>query len=176
MKINEAVELIAFKNKEEGPQLWLDLGCGTGLFTRALTHYLPSGSRIRAVDTDTQALGQLPGTWNAVTIEPVVADFVHDPPDVQVVDGILMANSLHYVRDKEGFLLPLSRSLKTGAVFLIVEYYRKTSNPGVPYPLAIEDAKVLFHSLGYWEFELLHQRPSVYGRHTIYAALISRGE
>lgn len=172
MNVKQAIEFIAFENATSVPQLWLDLGCGTGLFTVALAHYLPVGSKITAVDKDEKALEQLPARINGVTIETRVADFIQEAPDVKGADGILMANSLHYVKAKEIFLHRLVSLLKLNPVFLLVEYDRTRVNQWVPYPLPIATAKELFKSLGYSNFRVLNKRPSAYGG-DMYAAIIS---
>jgi len=172
MNLKEAMELIAFDNRASAPQLWLDLGAGTGLFTRALVNYLPPTSKIIAVDTDAKALKQIPANVNTVSIETRMANFIEDALDVKEADGILMANSLHYVKDKASFLDKLGSLLKTNGSFLLVEYDRTRANPWVPYPLTINDAKLLFKKAGYSKFELLNKMPSAFGGE-MYAAIIS---
>lgn len=172
MNQRDATEFILFENKNPQPQLWLDLGCGTGLFTLALAGNLPPGSKIIAIDKDEKALRTIPATVNDVVIQTMAADFVYDVLDVKEVDGILMANSLHYVKDKETLLKKLISSMKTNGFFLIVEYERDSGNQWVPYPLTIAAAKALFKNLGYPGVHVLNKRPSVFGGHTMYAAVI----
>jgi ubiquinone/menaquinone biosynthesis C-methylase UbiE len=172
MNLRDATVFISFENKNPLPQLWLDLGCGTGLFTLALAGNLPPGSKIIAVDKDEKALKKIPATVNDVVIQTLAADFVYDALDVKEVDGILMANSLHYVKDKETLLRKLISSMKTNGIFLIVEYDRQAGNQWVPYPLTIDAAKTLFKSLGYSGLHVLNKRPSVFGGHYMYAAII----
>ena len=173
MNQEDAAEFILFENKNPLPQLWLDLGCGTGLFTLALAANLPAGSKIIAIDKDEKALRKIPATINRVAIQTMAADFVSDAVEAKEVDGILIANSLHYVKYKEIFLKKLISSMKTNGVFLIVEYDRKAGNQWVPYPLAINDAKALFAGVGYPRFHVLNKRPSVFGRYYMYCALIT---
>jgi ubiquinone/menaquinone biosynthesis C-methylase UbiE len=135
MNRKDATEFILFENKNPLSQLWLDLGCGTGLFTLALARNLPPGSKIIAIDKDEKALRKIPATVNDVVIQTLAADFVYDALDVKEVDGILIANSLHYVKEKETLLKKLISSMKTNGVFLIVEYDRRAGNQWVPYPL-----------------------------------------
>ena len=172
MNREDATEFILFENKNPLPQLWLDLGCGTGLFTLALAGNLPAASKIIAIDKDEKALRKIPATVNNVVIQTMAADFVFDALDVKEVDGILIANSLHYVKDKETLLKKLISSVKTNGVFLIVEYDRQAGNQWVPYPLTIDAAKALFRSLGYPGFHVLNKRPSVFGGYYMYAAII----
>jgi len=171
MDLKQAKELIAFENTMSAPQVWLDLGCGTGLFTVALASYLPEGSKVIAIDRDENSLQQIPGTVNNISIETMVADFIHDGLNVKEVDGVLMANSLHYVNDKKKFLGKLFPLLKIKALFLLVEYDRTKANHWVPYPLTINAAKDLFRSAGYLDFQLLNKIASVYGNE-MYAAPI----
>src|ERR1043165_3350816 len=124
MNQKDAAEFILFENKNPLPQLWLDLGCGTGLFTLALAANLPSGSKIIAIDKDEKALRKIPARVNDVAIQTMAADFVSDALAVREVDGILLANSLHYVKYKVIFLKKLISSMKTNGVFLIIEYDR----------------------------------------------------
>lgn len=174
MNRKDAEEFISFENKNAVGQLWLDLGCGTGLFTLALAGNLPLGSRIIAIDKDEKALSKIPATENDIVIQTMTADFVSDPLDVKEVDGMLIANSLHYVKDKETLLRKLISSMKTNGVFLIVEYDRKKGNQWVPYPLPIDAANVLFKSLGYSDFQVLNKKLSQFGGYYMYAALIGR--
>ena len=54
------------------------------------------------------------------------------------VDGILMANALHYVRDKAAFIEKLKKYLKTSGELIIVEYDTVRQNRWIPYPITFE--------------------------------------
>ena len=176
MTLKDATAFIMFRNNNPSPQLWLDLGSGSGLFTLALAGNLPAGSKIIAIDKDESALRKIPATVNNVIIQTLAADFEGDGLDLKNVDGILMANSLHYVRDKETFLKKLVLSMKANGIFVIVEYDREATNQWVPYPLTIRAAKVLFKNLNYSDFHLLNKRRSAFGRYDMYAAIVSPGK
>jgi ubiquinone/menaquinone biosynthesis C-methylase UbiE len=172
MKPGEAIRLIRFEPAQNEIQVWADLGCGTGLFTLALASLLPKGSLIKAIDKDERSLKQIPSEHKDVRIQAIAADFVADQLELQSLDGILMANSLHYLQDKKLFLKEISTSLKAKGCFLIVDYDLNRSNPWVPYPLPLLSATQLFRSIGYTSFTLLNTRPSIYGSHNIYAAIV----
>ena len=110
-----------------GPTVWADLGCGSGVFTLALAGLLAAGSSIHAVDRDSVALLGLPATHDGVRITTHVADMTMSRvvPDL---DGIIMANSMHYVMRKT-IHHPMRRRGSRPRSVLIVEYY--TTNPVV---------------------------------------------
>jgi ubiquinone/menaquinone biosynthesis C-methylase UbiE len=175
MNLKEATAFIRFENKNPSSQLWMELGCGDGLFTVALANNLPASSKIIAIDKDEKGLKKIPPTVNDVTIQTIAADFVSDTTDAEDIDGIVMANSLHYVKHKQTLLNRLVVSMKTDGVFVIVEYDRPAGNQWVPYPLTIGAAKALFKGLGYSDFQILNKRRSVFGRHYMYAAIVRPG-
>ena len=103
-----------------GGKTWADLGSGEGAFTLALADLLgPSGS-IDTVDRDSRALQvqvrALRDAFPNVSVTPLVADFTM-PLELPPLDGIVMANSLHFERDKL-------------AVLHLVGAYLRTLSPG----------------------------------------------
>ncbi|MBI1299748.1 methyltransferase domain-containing protein [bacterium] len=117
---------------------WADLGCGDGVFTLLLAELLPPGSDIYAVDRDAAALNvllrKLEQVHTTVNVHSLQADFTH-PLDLPPLDSILMANSLHFVRDKEPVLHRLCGLLRSGGRLVIIEYNTRRGNGAVPYPL-----------------------------------------
>src|SRR5205085_11009614 len=91
--------------------LWADFGSGTGAFTLALAELLGEGAHIISIDKDAAALRDqeraLRSHFPHVHVEYRGADFTA-PLDLPPLDGIVMANALHYQRDKQ----LLVRSLK----------------------------------------------------------------
>jgi trans-aconitate methyltransferase len=159
------------------PTRWADLGCGSGLFTHALASLLQPGSTIYAIDR--QSLIKPQTTKGQVTIQPLKLDFIKSDlagdAGLHHLDGILMANSLHYVKDKPNLLNRLSTSLNPTHCLLIVEY--DTDQPvstWVPYPLSFNALTTLVQAAGYQTITLLAERPSLYGRSNLYAALITQ--
>jgi SAM-dependent methyltransferase len=157
--------------------VWADLGSGSGAFTLALADLLGSGARIYSIDTDRRALleqaSALRANFPGVSVEYLVADFTRRvalPP----LDGVLMANSLHYVRQK-GPVLDLIRSyLHPAGRLLLVEYNVEHGNIWVPYPLACAAWEVLARQHGFPHTRLLATVPSRFLRE-IYAAVSIAG-
>ena len=108
MTTAEARALIAHPSLGQGAaQTWADLGCGRGTFTRALASLLPGGSTIHAADTDRAALDALPGEEHGIRIVAHAADVTAEPWPFDGLDGVLMANSLHFLRNQDAFLTRL---------------------------------------------------------------------
>jgi len=174
MELNQAIELIKNENINSAKQTsWADLGCGSGLFTQALAHLLEPRSKIFAVDKNIYALNKLKHV-NNMTIEKVRADFITDKLDFNNLDGILMANSFHFVRNKIEFIVKTEQYLKANGYFLFVEYDTDSHNPWVPYPVSYNSLVHLFKEHKYNGVEKLNQLPSRYNRSTIYSALVIR--
>jgi ubiquinone/menaquinone biosynthesis C-methylase UbiE len=172
MRLREAVEMLAPSGlASRGPMTWADLGCGDGTFTRALAELLAPGSLIHAMDLDRAALRLVPSasTHRDVQIATHHGDFTQLPWPFSDLDGVLMANSLHYVRDQVAFIAECRTRMKAPHRFLIVEYDSDTSNSWVPYPLSRQRLATLFDAT----IDILHTRPSCYQRAALYAALIA---
>ncbi len=122
---------------------WLELGAGAGAFTLALADLLGPGAEIVAVDRDAGDLARLAETmarrFPAAGLRTVSADFDRrmDLGDLEF-DGLLAANSLHFVRDPASVIGRLHDSLRPGARILIVEYDSDDGNPWVPYPFSFQ--------------------------------------
>lgn len=124
-------------------ETWADLGSGTGAFTLALAELLGPAGTIWSIDRDARALGEqaaklraLPA-GTAARVLPLVADFTRGaslvlPP----LDGIVMANSLHFVRDPGPVVAGLAGHLRPGGRFVLVEYDADRGNHWVPHPIS----------------------------------------
>ena len=175
MKLAEAVDLLATSELcALGPTTWADLGCGRGLFTTALAELLAPGSSIHALDRIRSALQDIPAVHNGIRITPHVGDFSRLPWPFVEVDGILMANSLHFVEDQAGFIRSCAERVNPAPAFLIVEYDTDVANRWVPHPLSQTSLRQLFRRTGYASVRVLRSRPSTYRRADLYSALILR--
>jgi SAM-dependent methyltransferase len=172
MTLDDAVGLIAGATNSDGPaETWADLGCGEGTFTRALAMTLPGGSLVHAVDRDDAVLGRIPATVGATSIVAHVADFTTTPLPWIGLDGILLANALHYVANQLAFLKSLAAASHGRPRFLIVEYDTDRANPWIPYPVSRMRLGTLAAG-GRWSLRPLGTRPSIYRRAALYAALL----
>jgi ubiquinone/menaquinone biosynthesis C-methylase UbiE len=144
--------------------LWADLGAGSGAFTLALRELLGRDASIYAVDKDQRRLEELKRAYQSrfgdnQGLHPVYADFTH-ALDLPPLDGAVMANSLHYYKDKEKVLRHVRTFMKPGGVLLLVEYNVDSGNLWVPHPLTFETYRVLAPRAGFSEPRLLAKHPS----------------
>lgn len=173
MELNEAIGLVkGGVDNSTAVQRWADLGAGEGLFSRALASLLPDGSEVIAVDNDARALNKIPDEINKVKIQKVTADFITRDLSLGTVNGILMANSLHFVKDKAALLNKLKHNMSQSR-FIIIEYERDDSNPWVPYPLNFAELNKLATSIGFQQVIKLATAESQYHAGGIYSALVS---
>jgi ubiquinone/menaquinone biosynthesis C-methylase UbiE len=153
---------------------WADLGAGSGAFTLALCELVGPNAMIYAVDKDRARLNELEEAYRArfddtKNLYIVVADFSR-PLELPLLDGILMANSLHFFKDKEKVLRHVRDLLKPNGILLLVEYNVDSGNPWVPHPLSFESFRALAPRAGFSEPRLLAKRPSSFLRE-FYSAL-----
>jgi ubiquinone/menaquinone biosynthesis C-methylase UbiE len=157
---------------------WLELGAGTGAFTLALVDLLGDGADVVAIDRDAAALRTLEATvarrFPAASVRTVAADFTR-PLSLQPAsfDGLLMANSLHFVRDKEPVLRALIEALPPGGRFVLVEYDSDRGNPWVPWAIGYRSWTELAARVGLSDTRLSGQVPSRF-LGSIYAAVSRR--
>ena len=159
-----------------GGQAWADLGSGEGAFTLALADLLgPTGS-IHTVDRDGRALRvqvrTLRDAFPSVSITPLLADFTM-PLELPPLDGIVMANSLHFERDKLAVLSLVAGYLRPGGRLILVEYDTDHGNPWVPFPLSFRSWATLAAEAGFRETQRLASVPSRF-LGSIYSALSFR--
>lgn len=153
---------------------WADLGAGTGAFTLALRERVGQEATIYAVDKDRGALRRLEAAYrqrfsSADHLIPRNEDFTR-PLALPPLDGIVMANSLHYYRDKEQVLRHVHGFLKPNGMLLLVEYNVDSGNIWVPHPLSFKTYRALAPRAGFSEPRLLATVPSSF-LHEFYSAL-----
>ena len=178
MDVDDAAALIR-DAVGKGAGVWADLGAGTGTFTRALARVVDAGSTIYAVDDDARALASL-RAWAATTTARVIAvkaDF-RQPLDLpglgtSLLDGILLANALHFVSNAESVLTQLAQRVRTGGRIVVVEYDRRAPGPWVPYPIHASDWPSLATSAGLRDAAITATRPSAYSG-MLYAGMAKR--
>lgn len=143
--------------------VWADVGCGDGVFTYLLLDLLQPGSEVYAVDKSQSTLQRLQqnlaGSVPADKLHPILADFTRSlslPP----LDGMLLANSLHFVCHKAPLLKQLISFLKPAGRMIVIEYNTNQGNSAVPYPLDETEFLTLAHETGLLRPEIVTKAPS----------------
>jgi ubiquinone/menaquinone biosynthesis C-methylase UbiE len=153
---------------------WADLGAGSGAFTFALRELVGPTAQIYAVDKDRRSLNDLEKAYrdrfgSTDRLHLTHADF-SQPLDLPPLDGLIMANSLHYFKDKENILRHVGAFLKHQGSLLLVEYNVDSGNPWVPYPLSFTTFHTMASQAGFTEPRLLATFPSRFLREFYSAA------
>ena len=177
MDHNDHVNLLRPANLNQGGT-YADFGAGSGAFTLALRELVGLDSTIYAVDKDRSSLNQLDSAHRArfhstSNLILLPNDFSR-PLELPPLDGIVMANSLHFFKDKEKILRHVREFLTPNGALLIVEYNVDSGNMWVPHPLTFETYRTLAPRAGFTEPRLLAKAPSRFLKE-FYSALCQRG-
>lgn len=158
---------------------WADLGAGSGVFTRALASLLGPTGTVYAVDRDRRAVQQLSSHVDTrldasnrfqATTHVRQADFTR-PLELDPLDGLLLANALHFVPQQERVLQRLVGHLKAQGRLLVVEYETRRPTPWGPFPVPLERLKQLTRAVGLAELREVGRQPSSFGGRELYAAV-----
>jgi ubiquinone/menaquinone biosynthesis C-methylase UbiE len=142
---------------------WLELGAGDGAFTLALAEILGAGAAILATDRDVRVLGYLQArvrkAFPATHLETRAFDFTDAIP-YGPFDGVLAANSLHFVKNRDATLRAIRFSLAPEGRLIVVEYDADRGNPWVPHPFSFETWRREAKAAGFDDPRLIHRVPS----------------
>lgn len=159
--------------------VWAEFGSGSGAFTLALAELLGPGAQIYSVDKKKSALRRqktaLGKNFPRTYLQTITADYTR-PLDLPPLDGVVMANALHFQRQKDGVLQLIHRYLRPGGRLLLVEYNVDHGNFWVPHPLSYPSWEKLAERNGFSNTHLLHTRPSSFLREFYSAVSFKRAD
>jgi len=142
---------------------WADFGSGDGPFTLALADLIGSSGRIHSVDKDASALRRQERAMRTrfphLDVRYLTADLTR-PLDLPPLDGVVMANALHFMPHKSPVLCLIHGYLHPGGRLILVEYNVDRGNPWVPYPVSYDTWQTLAHHNGFVGTRLLATVPS----------------
>jgi ubiquinone/menaquinone biosynthesis C-methylase UbiE len=158
---------------------YADFGAGDGAFTLALREIIGPGATIYAVDKNRASLNKLESNhrarYDTTRNLILLKDDFSNPLDLPALDGIVMANSLHFFKDKETILRHVCGFLKPNGVLMLVEYNVDSGNLWVPHPLTFDTFQTLAPQAGFTEPRLLAKAPSRFLKE-FYSAAANRKE
>lgn len=145
--------------------VWADIGCGDGIFTVALYTLIEPEGEIYAVDKSQQALTALARhfaeSYPDASLHLVRADFTRSLA-LPSLDGLVMANALHFVKEKRPVVARLAGVLKPGGRLIVVEYNTSRGNYAVPHPLDKDGFLKLAREAGLRAAQILAKIPSTF--------------
>lgn len=156
---------------------WADFGSGNGAFTLALRELIGADAEIFSIDKDGARLREQERAFQqmfpAARVQFLRADFTR-PLTLPPLDGIVMANALHFFKNKIEVLQHARAFLKPRGVLLLVEYNVDAGNIWVPHPLSFETFCALAPRANFTPPRLLATAPSsflreFYSAHTVRA-------
>lgn len=174
---------------------WADLGAGQGTFTRALARLLGPNARVAAVDREPRSLAVLatrvdaadtarpcPTTGARISVheadftDPAALDAVWSTLGWAALDGVLLANALHFVPApaQAGVVAGLVSRLHPDGRLVIVEYEGRRPSRWVPAPVPFARLGELAAGLATVAGPVrVGTRPSAFGG-SMYAAYVER--
>jgi ubiquinone/menaquinone biosynthesis C-methylase UbiE len=164
MQRSHIIRLIE-RSVQPGESVWADFGSGDGAFTLALRKLGGPNMELYSVDRSKARLNRqreaFVREFELSRLHLIYADF-QEKLELPQLDGILMANALHFVQDKLSFVNRVRGYLKPSGKFLIVEYDIDEGNPFVPYPVSYRALIDIMQGAGFTKPELLARVPSRY--------------
>lgn len=156
--------------------VWADFGSGRGAFTLALAELIGQNAEIYSIDKNETALQHQKRAIHArfpdVTIHYLTRDFTQ-PVKLPPLDGVIMANALHFVRNKNWVLQAIHGYLKPEGKLIVVEYNVDRGNVWVPHPLSFQSWQRLARQNGFRDTQLLATRRSSF-LNEFYSALSTK--
>jgi ubiquinone/menaquinone biosynthesis C-methylase UbiE len=132
--------------------IWVDAASGDGVFAETLIEQSPSTITVIGLDLRLSAAQRFRNAVCRVVNNGVAlqAD-LSSPLPVRSVDGILVANGLHFFQEKQQaeILRNFARALKDGGSLIIVEYNTARPTAAVPFPIPIQSMDRLLITSGF---------------------------
>ena len=169
----EALALLRAAIPSAESEVWADLGAGGGVFTRALAALVGPAGHVHAVDADERAAAALRRWGDGMRGGPEVTVLRADiaqPFALPPLDGVVMANVLHFMRDPADVLSRVTAMLRPGGRLVLIEYEGRRAGPWVPYPVSATRFAELAGSAGLTPPRVVTTRPSAFGGELYVAA------
>lgn len=160
--------------------VWGEFGSGRGAFTLALAELVGPKGVIYSVDRNSQSLNeqarliQRRFSDQAPEMHYLSADYTNHI-SLPRLDGLVIANALHFQRDKEDTLKLCFEYLRPGGILILVEYNIDKGNHWVPHPISYHSWQSLARNSGFVNTRLLGTKSSSFLREIYSAASFRPG-
>ena len=178
MTVLEATNLIRDGAGDAAGQTWADLGAGEGTFTRALAKLVGEEGSVIALDHDDVAIERLRRLSQSIH-KPRIDVIAGDVTDLRNaalqdihLDGALLANVLHFIRDPADVLVQVRERLRPHGRVVVVEYENRAASRWVPHPLPLDRLHEVAADAGYAGVVETGRRKSRY-QGELYCALLT---
>jgi len=120
MEVSRVVEALGLKPG----QLVVDLGSGSGLFTRALARAVAPDGTAYAVDIDPALLKIVESSAKRSSLKNLITILAapDDPKLPQSVDLIFICDTFHHLPDKPAYARTLNRYVKPGGRVAVIDF------------------------------------------------------
>lgn len=118
-----------FKLIRQTPERALEIGCGIGATTKELVGRFPN-MKLTAIDYDFSQVKKAKENLSSVpNINVEQADATQLPFVAETFDAVFLFDTLHHIANFEDALKEISRVLKIGGCFYIMDVSKKFFNP-----------------------------------------------
>ena len=118
----------------------VDVGAGTGFFTRAASELVGPEGRVHAVDVSETMLGHLRDLGVPPNVSLSTSEPLRVPLPAGTADIVLAAFVVHEAPDRHAFLDELVRLLKPGGRILVFDWKRQEEEHGPPMAERLEES------------------------------------
>ena len=118
----------------------VDVGAGTGFFTRAASGLVGPEGRVHAVDVSDTMLDHLRELGVPPNVSVSACEPLRVPLPAGTADVVLAAFVVHEAPDRRAFLDELARLLKPGGRVLVLEWKRQDEEHGPPMAERLDEA------------------------------------
>ena len=141
----------------EGNETVVDYGAGTGIYTIAVAEAVPNG-RVIAVEALPRLAEMLRAKVTpelANRLELVETDANNVPAPDEVADRVVMVDVLHHLYDQPGALAEVTRLLRPGGLFVVVDWgdCERPLGPPLEHVLGLAAVREVIATMGLNEIE-----------------------